>query len=273
MNVLVLGSEGMLGTALMSVFENAVGYDKEELDITDRDMVLERVIEREPDLVINAAGYTNVDSAESNAELANMVNGEALYFISEACAEVSAPLVHFSTDYVFDGKNGDGYSEDSEPNPINEYGRSKLAGEKAILESLEHYYIVRTSWLFGPNGKNFVDAMLRLGAEKDKLQVVHDQVGNPTFTLDLARAVEKMIVEGKDYGIYHLTNSGSVSWYEFAKEIFELKGMKVDVEAITSEEFLRPAVRPLCSILKNSKLPGLRPHKEALDEYLKSSVY
>lgn len=271
MKVLILGSEGMLGTALMSVFD-AVGFDKNELDICDRGAVLETLHEREPDLVINAAGYTDVDGAELSPEKAAMVNAEACGYVVEACHAISAPLVHFSTDYVFDGKNPDGYDEMAEPNPINTYGRSKFAGEKIILENLEQFFLIRTSWLFGPNGKNFVDTMLKLGRENGEVSVVNDQIGNPTYTRDLAAAVHKLVTQDFDYGIYHITNDNSVTWYDFAREIFEEAGMKVKTKPITSGKFKRPAERPKCSILLNSKFPHMRLHTEALAEYLKTRV-
>lgn len=272
MKILILGSEGMLGTALMRVFPDAIGYDKNELDITDHDALHDALYEREPDFVINAAAYTNVDNAESEPALAALVNGKAPLYIAEICRDISATLVHFSTDYVFDGKNPDGYNEEDEPNPINTYGRSKLLGEKAIQENLGHYFIVRTSWLFGPNGKNFVDTMLKLGRDKKELKVTDDQIGKPTYTFDLADAVQKLITHDFSYGIYHITNEDAVSWHNFACEIFNEVGLKVNVKAISSDELDRPAERPLCSILKNNKFPLLRSHKSALAEYLKRCV-
>jgi len=272
MNILILGSEGMLGTALMRVFDDATGYDREELDITDFDAVEDTLQELEPDLVINAAGYTDVDSCETNEDLANLVNGEAVGNLARVCRDFSINLVHFSTDYVFDGESPLGYSEFDEPNPINIYGSSKLKGEKLIQENTENFYIIRTSWLFGPNGKNFVETMLKIGPEKGKLDVVDDQVGNPTYTLDLAKAVQRLITHANEYGIYHITNAEPVSWFDFAEEIFDLADLNVKVSPVSSDEFKRPAKRPECSILLNEKFPPLRSHTEALEEYLKSRV-
>jgi dTDP-4-dehydrorhamnose reductase len=272
METLILGSEGMLGTALMRVFEDAIGYDREELDITDFDAVEDAFQEKEWDLIINAAGYTDVDGCETNESLANLINGEAVLNIAKICNDFGIPLVHFSTDYVFDGESPLGYSEFDEPNPINIYGQSKLKGEKAIQENMENFYIIRTSWLFGPNGKNFVETMLKIGPEKGTLNVVNDQIGKPTYTLDLAKAVQTLATHENPYGIYHITNEEPVSWFDFAEEIFDLADLEVKVSPVSSDEFKRPAKRPECSILLNGKFPPLRSHTEALEEYLKSRV-
>lgn len=262
-------SERLSGNENFELFE----YDR-DLDITDYS-VLRAVFQRiSPDFVINCAAYTDVDGAETNRELAFKVNGEACKNIAKACKGISAILIHFSTDYVFDGRKKDGcrdsYCESDSPNPINVYGESKLLGEKMIIETMADVYIIRTSWLFGPNGKNFVDTMLKLATERDQLSVVGDQVGSPTYTKDLCEAVVRFFFKKPAFGIYHLTNSGACSWHEFAKKIFEIKNIDVKVNKITSEEFPRPAKRPSCSILKNTKIMSLRPWEEALKAYLES---
>jgi len=267
-------------------------FDREQLDISDFQKLEATIHEISPDFVINCCAYTDVDTAEEESEVANKVNGEAVARLAISCSSENAKLIHFSTDYVFDGEDNSGYSEEDQPNPINEYGRSKLKGENAIMNNLSEYYIIRTSWLFGENGKNFVTTMLRLAQEKDSLAVVDDQIGAPTYTNDLVKAVMEFFLmpylteieehhkrfyddqadSKKDklpFGIYHLTNSGSTSWFGFAKEIFKLSGHSISLKAVRSDKFVRPARRPKCSILRSSKLDaGMRPWQVALKAYL-----
>lgn len=284
MRILILGKKGMLGQDLQKVFakEDFIALDSSELDITNQEAVFETFMTIQPDIVINATGYTAVDQAEEEEEKANQVNGYALGILAKGAREVGATLVHFSTDYVFDGNKIEGYNEDAGTHAINAYGRSKELGEKLMVEEMEleeypdepagNYFLIRTSWLYGKHGKNFVDTMLKLGsnATKDKpLTVVSDQYGCPTYTLDLANQV-KFLIESHEYpsGIYHITNSGTTNWYEFARKIFEIKGQKVAVDACRSEDYARGAKRPKYSTLVNTKLPPLRPWDEALKEYL-----
>lgn len=257
---LIIGSSGMLGSDLCKVFPDAVKLTHRDLDITDREQVIEYILKIKPDIVINAAAYTNVDSCEDNQELAFQVNGYGPGYIAEACAKVGAKLVHFSTDYVFDGSKKE-YVESDIPDPINVYGQSKLLGEKKIVENMDDYRIVRISWLFGIHGKNFVEAMLKLSQEMDTVKVVNDQFGKPTYTMDLANKIKEIIKLNP--GIYHITNDGICSWYEFASAIIE------NVIPCTSEEFLRKAKRPTYSILTNTKTGPMRHWKEALTSYLK----
>jgi len=264
---------------------------RKELDIADSEALrvfFERV---SPDFVINCAAFTDVDGCESNREEAFKVNSTAAKEIAKACKRENAVFLHFSTDYVFDGKNAVGYAEDDSPNPINVYGESKLGGEIGIMDSLEEFYIVRTAWLYGMNGGNFVDTMLKLAGERESLNVVDDQKGSPTYADDLVKAVIEYFLEpfvvnlpvqharevgepkssrnSLGFGVYHLTNLGVCSWHGFAKEIFRIKDLNVEVKPVSSVEFVRAAERPHCSILLNTKLPNLRSWEEALNAYLK----
>lgn len=275
MKLLLIGHRGMLGTALFERFRNSydiVGVDRAELDITDHDAV-GRIISRvTPRIVINAAAYTNVDGAETNPELAHAVNGDACGNLAHFCSAHRARLIHFSTDYVFDGMREDGYEEDDSTHlqPLNVYGASKLSGERLIARETEDFAIVRLSWLFGPNGKNFVDTMLGLGLGKGPVQVVNDQFGKPTFTLDVADALER-VFDDSLRGIFHLPNEGITNWFEFALEIFKSAGIDVTVEPVSSVVFSRPAARPKYSVLNNTKLVRMRPWTEALKDYLTDS--
>ena len=271
MKILILGYEGMLGNELVKVFTKGnelVLWDRGEIDISDRADVIEKIGELKPDVVINAAAYTAVDKAESEEDLVYKVNGCAVGFLSTICKEINALLIHFSTDYVFDGENHLGYKEDHSYKPINLYGRSKALGEKMILDIKPRYYIIRTSWLFGKHGKNFVGTMLRLAEEGKDLKIVNDQFGSPTYAKDLAEKVKELIGSENPYGIYHVTNSESCNWHEFALKIFELSGLKPNVKPVTSNEFPTPAKRPTYSMLVNTKLSPMRSWEEALKAYL-----
>lgn len=287
----------MLGSQFIKILSGSSDFEmfafsKNDLDITNKaslDGVLNKI---SPDFVINCAAYTAVDDCESNKELAFKINSEAVKELSILCNKKNACLIHFSTDYVFDGSKQNGYKEDDIPSPINIYGESKLNGEKFIIENMNKYYIIRTSWLFGENGKNFVDTMMKLAKEKNELSVVNDQIGAPTYTKDLAETVFKYFLNpflsnlphqhehdlDEDYimtnklpfGIYHVTNSGYTSWYDFANEIFKIMKLKINLKPVDSEIFIRPAKRPKCSILLNTKIEDkLRPWDEALKVYLK----
>ncbi|MCK4270199.1 MAG: dTDP-4-dehydrorhamnose reductase [Methanogenium sp.] len=256
--VLILGANGMLGHDLQKVFPDAV-CKGHELDISDETAISSFISKLKPDIVINAAAYTNVDGCEENQELAFTVNGKGPGYVAAVCKKVGAVLVHFSTDYVFDGSHEE-YIESDTPNPINVYGRSKLLGEQNIIKNMDDYRIVRTSWLFGKNGKNFVETMLNLSKEMDNVKVVNDQFGKPTYTADLAEKVPEII--GYEPGIYHVTNEGVCSWYEFAQAII------TNVVPCSSEEFTRPAKRPKYSVLINTKTNPMQDWKNALSDYL-----
>lgn len=272
MKVLILGSKGMLGCDLMSVFREyePVGVDKDEVDITDEVAVKSLLARVNPSVVINATGYTNVDQSETKEgfEMATKVNGLAIGMLAELCEDIGATLVHFSTDYVFDGRKKGDYKESDDPAPINRYGESKFLGEQLLQQRSKHFYLIRTSWLFGKYGGNFVTKMLELAGKGEKLKVVNDQIGKPTWTMDLAESVLSLLVEARPFGIYHIVNEGALSWYDFACEIFETAGVSAAVSPIGSEEARRAARRPRNSVLANSKFPLLRSHREALSNYL-----
>lgn len=269
--IVLFGKSGMLGSCFCAALkdEELFAYDQSEADITDVAAVEQIIKGVEPDFVVNCAAFTDVDRCESEQEMACLVNGEAAGDIARNCAAVGAKLVHFSTDYVFDGEKAEGYNENDSPSPINAYGESKLRGEKLIRENMKDYFIVRPSWLFGKGGKNFVDTMLSLAEGKKALEVVDDQIGSPTYTKDLCDAVVMDFIKNEpNPGIYHLTNSGICSWHEFAQEIFRIKGLDVTTQKISSDKLNRAAKRPKCSILLNTKLPVLRSWQEALRRYL-----
>ena len=255
---LILGANGMLGQDLQKVFPEAVLRGR-ELNITDEHLISAEIADIKPDLVINAAAYTDVDGCEDHRNIAFKVNGDALEYIARACSKAGAILVHFSTDYVFDGTKKE-YVESDIPNPINAYGESKLIGENNIIKNLENYRIIRTSWLYGVHGINFVETMFRLSKEMDAVKVVDDQFGKPTYTADLARKTADIV--GLAPGIYHVTNEGVCSWYEFAKAIIN------NVAPCSSEEFVRKAKRPKYSVLVNTKTTPMRHWNDALREYL-----
>ena len=276
MRILITGSSGMLGHDLNETLKDnheLILTTSKTLDITDEKQVRDIICEKKPDAVINAAAYTDVDGCEENQDIAYAVNGQGVRNLALACKEVNCPLVHISTDYIFNGKNNNRpWVEDDEIGPINVYGKSKLKGEEAILEILDKYFIVRTAWLYGINGKNFPRTMLELAQSHSEITVVYDEVGSPTYTLDLAHAISQLI-ETDYYGIYHITNSGCCSWCEFARYIFEVADADVNVIPVTASEFARPASRPSYSVLENKKwiengFEPLRSYKEAIKEYI-----
>jgi dTDP-4-dehydrorhamnose reductase len=271
--ILVVGANGMLGRDLVALLgERGQGVDIDEIDITSPESVMKVIGTLKPEVVINCAAYTDVDGCESNIETAMAVNGEGVAYLAMACRDLGALLVQVSTDYIFDGGKGTPYVEDDAPCPLSVYGESKLAGEMNAAFCPEHL-IVRTQWLYGLHGKNFVETMLLLGAEKDELAVVDDQIGSPTWTVDLAQAIIALIDSGCR-GTYHAANSEYCSWNRFASAIFEEAGLNVSVKPMTTTELNRPARRPLYSTLECSKLTGdtgFRPQawRDALREYLK----
>lgn len=269
-DVLLLGARGMLGSALARVFgdENLTAWDKQDQDLTEAEDLKQKILSLKPALIINASGYTNVDGAESNREEAFAVNAAAVGTIARAAKEAGAKVVHYSTDYVFPGDRAEGYEEQDKPGPaVNVYGESKLAGEQELMKSGVEYWLLRTAWLYGASGKNFVDTMLKLSEDHDELKVVDDQHGCPTYAADLAEATRR-IMETKEPGIYHAVNAGTATWYEFALEIFRLSGKEVKVAPVPASEYPRPAKRPVFSVLKDTKGVRLRPWQEALEAYL-----
>lgn len=272
--VLITGSEGQLGRDLVRVLsdEHELFPFDLDMDVTDFDGTMKTVTTISPDVVIHAAAYTDVDGCELDADLAYKVNALGTQNVALACQKCGAAALYVSTDFVFDGKKGEPYLEFDEPNPLSVYGRSKLAGERYVASLLDRYYITRTAWLFGKHGRNFVKTILKLAEEREELTVVGDQVGSPTYSLDLAKTIAELIKTGW-YGLYHTTNSGSCSWFEFAKKILEYAGKRgVKVSPITSEELNRPAPRPAYSVLRNYclELRGIQPlrhYEEALRDY------
>lgn len=276
MKVLVTGVKGQLGHDVMNELKKrgheGIGVDVEEMDITDPKQVSRVIKEADVDGVIHCAAYTAVDAAEDNQEICRKVNAYGTRNIAEVCKELDLKMMYISTDYVFDGEGERPWEPDDKRNPLNVYGQTKCEGEEAIEELLDKYFIVRIAWVFGINGKNFIKTMLKLGETHDKLTVVADQVGSPTYTYDLSRLLVDMM-ETDRYGIYHATNEGFCSWYEFAKEIFKQAGMKVEVSPVGSEEYPSKAKRPHNSRMTKDKLEEngfqrLPKWQDALSRYL-----
>ena len=275
MKILITGSNGMLAHDLINALQerhDLILTTSKTLDITDKKQTIDYICDKKPDLVINSAAYTDVDGCEENQDLAYSVNGEGVRNLALACRDIDCPLVHISTDYVFDGSATKPIREDGEIGPISVYGKSKLEGEQAIQDILDKYFIIRTAWLYGINGRNFPKTMLELAENHPEITVVYDEVGTPTYTPDLAEGISQLI-ETDYYGIYHLTNSGSCSWCEFARYIFEIAGKDVKVIPVTASEFARPAPRPSYSVLDNTNwiergFKPLRSYKDAIKEYI-----
>lgn len=276
MKILILGARGMLGHELAKAFDDpkfeVILWDREELDITDAAAVEEKLTEIQPEVVINAAAYTAVDQAEGEPELVYKINSAAVENLAQTCKKLGVTLIHFSTDYVFDGKNAEGYREDEKQRaPQSVYGESKKRAEENLERIEPNYYLVRTQWLFGKDGKNFVETMLRLAGEGKSLKVVNDQFGSPTYAKDLAEKVRELVETQPAFGIYHLTNSGSCNWFEFACKIFERAGVAAEIAPVPSSEFPTPAKRPTYSMLINTKVSPLRSWEEALEAYLQET--
>ncbi|MEI7620390.1 MAG: dTDP-4-dehydrorhamnose reductase [Candidatus Falkowbacteria bacterium] len=281
MKILILGARGNLGSQLVKVFgDDSIAWDREDLDITQREEVLSKISALKPDVIINATAYNAVDKCEEIEEenaLARKLNGEAVANLADAALEINAILIHYSTDYVFNGENERGYYESDNTDPINNYGRSKVLGERALhtksAQGLK-YYLIRTSKLFGPKGPSevskpsFFDIMLNLSKERPELKAVDAEFSCFTYTVDLAVKTKELLEESYPFGIYHITNSNPVTWYEAASHLFEIAGIRVKLIAVSSENFPRPARRPNFSVLLNTKMPPLRDFSEALAEYL-----
>lgn len=277
MKVLVTGVSGQLGFDVVKELESkghqAYGTVRSDFDMTNESEILAYVRKTLPDAIIHCAAYTNVDKAETDKETAYAVNGLGTKYLAQAAKEINAKMIFVSTDYVFDGSANEPYEVDHPTNPIGVYGETKLAGEEFMKSILERFFIVRTSWVYGANGNNFVKTMLRLGNERGEVGVVHDQVGSPTYTVDLAAFLVELI-ESEKYGIYHATNEGKCSWYEFAVEIFKQAGLSVKVKPLTTDQFPRPAARPKYSVLSKKKVREMgflsfRSWEDALSSFLK----
>jgi|AntAceMinimDraft_11_1070367.scaffolds.fasta_scaffold00775_13 dTDP-4-dehydrorhamnose reductase len=260
-NVLITGANGQLGSALKSIAKRYEGMlsltfcTSAALNITDTDVLAERFKNKAYDYCINCAAYTNVDAAEENFAEANAINGLGVKNLALACKHNRTTLIHISTDFVFSGKQSHPYTEEDSTEPLGVYGQSKLRGEQEVINQLSNYYIIRTSWLYSEFGNNFMKSMLRLGRERDQLSVVNDQVGTPTYAVDLASFILELIKNniGK-YGIYHYSNEGVASWYDFAKAIFQEAHISVDLKPIPSSEYPLPAKRPSYSVMNKSKV-------------------
>ncbi len=285
MKILILGANGNLGNQLSKIFNTSqnkvICLDKKAVDITDKHQISKKIKEIKPNIVINATAYNAVDLCEKDEKqfkFAQILNGDAVGFLAKACLENNITLIHYSSDYVFDGKSRKGYTELDKPNPINNYGKTKAMGEKEIaryaLLGLK-WYLIRTSKLFGPKGESavakpsFFDTMLRLAKEKKELDVVNEEKSCFTYTKDLAEATKKLIDDKKDYGTYHIVNSESATWYEATKTLFDIANINIKITPVSSDKFPRPAKRPEYSTLKSIKLTPLRNYKDALKNYLK----
>jgi len=261
--IIVTGSSGQLGQELMKLLPEdyrVYGLARTELDVTNAEQVIRKITALNPDVVIHCAAYTSVDQAETESDQAYLVNSIGTGNVAIASEKVGAKQIFISTDYVFDGNKQTPYKEHDETNPRTVYGRSKLAGEQLVKMISSKYFIVRTSWLFGKFGPNFVKTMLRLANESDEVKVVNDQIGSPTYTVDLVLFLEQLMKTEK-YGIYHASNMGSCSWYDFAKEIFSINNKRVNLQPCLTEQYPRPAPRPRYSVLDNDaiRLHGFRP--------------
>jgi dTDP-4-dehydrorhamnose reductase len=268
--VLISGSGGQLGLELSELLpqrgHEVVAFSREELDVADFGAVRLALEEYSPDVVVNAAAYTNVDGCETEADLAHRVNALGPRNLAQLCHARGCDLLHVSTNYVFDGASERPYEPFDTPSPISVYGRTKLAGEEYVRQLTNRWYVVRSAGVYG-RGHNFVRTMLRLGVERDALKVKDDEFISPTYAVDLAQGIAGVIDTGH-YGLYHLTSAGSCSWYEFAKVIFELTGIEVEVNPVPASEYPLPAARPANGVLSALGSPQLRPWREALEDYL-----
>ncbi|GAS84710.1 dTDP-4-dehydrorhamnose reductase [Paenibacillus amylolyticus] len=282
MKVLVTGSNGQLGRDVVLLLENeghsVLACDRDQMNITNQAQCNEVVSSFHPEVVIHCAAYTAVDAAETDIDGAYKVNAVGTRNVAVAAEKTGAKLIYISTDYVFDGKSVDPYQEYDDTNPQSEYGKSKRAGEWLVQSLSSKWFVVRTSWVYGLHGNNFVKTMLKLGQEKPKLQVVHDQKGSPTYTLDLAGFLMELMTT-EMYGIYHASNSGTCTWYEFTQAIFEEAqttggvSIQAKLEPCTTEQFPRPAPRPVNSVMdhmsiRTNGLTDLRPWRDGLKDFI-----
>ena len=283
MKILVTGARGMLGSDLCieliaaghDVVQSDIFPDTTFLDITSPQSIKEILENNKPVWVINCAAYTKVDACETNEDSATILNGTAPGYLACECSRLRIKLMHISTDYVFDGTKLGPYSEDDSVNPINAYGRGKLMGEQAIKRNIKDFCIIRTQWLFGANGPNFIDTILKLAQERGSIDVVNDQFGSPTYSKDLSKAI-RILLEHEARGIFHVCNRGNASWFELAQKTIELSLFSAVVNPVTTNNFTRPARRPANSILSTKKFTQttgkiMPPWQIALQEYLKKT--
>lgn len=278
-NILVTGAGGQLGESIKSISANFPSLniafaDSNELDVTNSTEVLNYIESNKFNYIINCAAYTAVDKAEDEEQKAYSINAEGVSNIAKVCKQFNMTLIHISTDFVFDGLKEQPYTEVDETNPLNVYGASKFKGEQRIQETLERYFIIRTSWLFSEFGNNFVKTMSKLGQVKEELNIVADQYGSPTYAVDLAYILLKLIEKpSTDYGIYHVSNDGVTTWYNFAAEIFKLQNKDIRLHKTTSKQFASKAIRPKYSVLETKKVKEtlnvkIRNWQSALKEML-----
>ena len=276
MKILITGAKGMLAKAVINQFKDnneLILTDVSELDITDEKSTNEFITKVKPKYIVNCAAYTAVDKAEEEVELAEKVNSIGPKNLAIAAKKNEATLIHISTDYVFNGELdiSKSYIENDEIAPVTVYGKTKAEGEKNIIENCDKYYILRTAWLYG-DGNNFVRTMIKLGKEKNEVNVVNDQHGSPTYTVDLASIINQVIEKKLPYGIYHSTNLGFTTWYDFTKKIYEIANINCKVNPVTSEEFIRPAKRPKNSKMSKEKLLTnnviIPEYEDALKRYI-----
>jgi len=281
-SILIVGSQGMLGREVVEVLQQDSwiqtfgggeihACDIDEIDITDPQSIAQGFERFTAELLINCAAYTDVDGCETNRRQAFAVNGDGPGHLARACRAHHSKLIHISTDFVFNGRGDRPYQPEDPPDPISVYGQSKLAGERALQENIQDYIIVRTSWLFGKHGENFVSTICRLGQERPYLEVVDDQVGSPTYAVDLARALLHLAAAGAR-GIFHFSNEGHCTWYEFAGEIVRQFGLRTEIRPIRSEKLDRPALRPSWSVMditryKEATGQSVRRWQDALADY------
>ncbi|MFA5076361.1 MAG: dTDP-4-dehydrorhamnose reductase [Patescibacteria group bacterium] len=274
--VLIIGAAGMLGQYLAKIFTNEDLYlvDRDKLDIINPAAVLKLVRDLKPQVIINAAAYNAVDLAETDFVTAQQVNGYAVGSLAKAAKEVDAILIHYSTDYVFDGEKEEGYVETDLPNPISRYGQSKYLGEQELQENCDKYYLIRLSRLFGRVGdgvgvkESFVDKILKLTQNKSELEIIDEEVSSPTYAADLAEFTLALLVKGEPFGIYHGANSGSCTWFGLAQEVAKIRGIDIRLIPVSGAKLARTAKRPRYSILLNTKFIPMRSWHEALAEYL-----
>ena len=277
MKVLVLGANGTLGAELVRQLKGkheVTAFGHSDLDVTDEAAVMHKVSELQPEVIFNTVAYNAVDKAEEDPIPAEQLNKVAAGYVARAAESVGATLVHYSTNFIFDGEKTEPYTEDDQPNPISVYGKTKYEGELEVQNNASKYYIVRLAVLFGKPGesenakKTFPDIVMDLATQKSMLQMVNDEVNSPTYSVDLAKASAHLVEEKYPYGIYHLANAGEASWYDFAKEILRLKGIETPLSPVSGSQFVRPAKRPAHASLASTQFPPLRSWQEALKEYL-----
>lgn len=259
-NVLVTGSSGQLASCIKKLSSNHLElnltfFDSTELDISKEASTYNCFEGRNYDFCINCAAYTAVDQAEVESQKAFAVNAKGVQILAKVCHLFKVKLIHVSTDFVFDGRKGFPYLETDSTNPLGVYGQSKLEGEEHVKSEMDNYFIIRTSWLYSEFGKNFVKTMLRLGREKPSLNIVNDQIGSPTYAMDLAEVLMTIVCRNsEDFGVYHYSNQGEISWFDFAVKIFEFSDFHLDLKPVKTEAYKTPAKRPLYSVLNTDKV-------------------